>query len=87
MATTKITIGEHTYIGLPNDPKSMAHDIADLFSTFDHEQQADFFNQLARRVSEWPGPAGMQWLSVCDGLSGEAKYMLADIADHVNAKS
>ena len=81
MATTRIVIGEHVYIGVP-EGNQQPIDLADMFADMDHDQQIAFFNQVARRVSEWKGPASMQWLAVADGLSSDAKRLIADWYDH-----
>lgn len=81
MTTTKIIIGEHQYVGIP--ASKHAKDLADLFANLDSNEQAEFFNQVARRVSEWKNDPGMQWLYVGDKMSPDAKRLIDDLADHI----
>jgi hypothetical protein len=59
--------------------------MANVFASWDSEQQAKFINLFAEISKEWKGSRCMQFAHVMDDLTYEACVMLENLGDHAQA--
>ncbi len=60
------------------------NDIADLFCSMDSDEQAIFFNKVAKNIKQWESPLYFQLQAITDSaeLTEEARLIMKEIGDY-----
>ena len=61
-----------------------AEELAEQFCNMCSDEQADFFNEVARVVSNWSNPFALQLQGITDEahLNGKARYIMKQIGEY-----
>lgn len=71
---------------IPDDAnRSLA--LAELFSVMFADEQAAFFDHVARLSKQWPGAACFQWRAMEDTITPAARNMLKEMFEHTGPVS
>ena len=64
-------------------------EVAEAFCCFFAEDQALFFNEVAKQVSKWKAPFcfQLQYITDCPLLSDDARYVMQQIGEYAQKES
>ena len=68
---------------LSEDPKTRVNEIADLFASMKSDEQAQFFNQVYVRTTDWVADHAFQWAYMREHMSDGAKEIIKTMWEHV----